>query len=98
MGKYISTNWSRDKIRSKGLNDLVPYRTKKGKQTETSKLTMKSVEMNRPVNNPSDMKWTGIMREPSPTERKKLVAATIAIAVEACLTNHCFKQGIHSFL
>ena len=29
---------------------------------------------------------------------EKLVAATISISVEACLKNHCFKQGVNSFL
>ena len=103
MGKYISVNWSRDQIKEKGLDELIPFRTRKkesGPDTDVQKnpLTMASKEMNRSSDTDrSDGKWSPVSREPTAKERKKLVGATLAIATQACLQNHCFKHAGVSF-
>ena len=102
MGKYISINWSREKIRSKNLDAYIPYRTKtvNGKKVPnfTSKISMSSEEMNRSIGKVSDGNWTEVKIANTGEVIKKLVAASISIATENCLTNHVFSKGDQAYL
>ena len=83
---------------AEGLGEYIPMCTKDGKLNPKSTMTMSTEEMNRGHQKPSDGKWTSVKEVNNEIIKKKMVAATISIAVEACLKNHCFSQGIQTFL
>ena len=88
--------------RSKDLDAYIPYRTKtaNGKKVPnfTSKISMSSQEMNRSIGKVSDGNWTEVKVANTGEVIKKLVAASISIAVENCLTNHVFSKGDQAYL
>ena len=40
MGRYISVNWSREKITEKGLDELIPFRTRTNRSVSYTHLTL----------------------------------------------------------
>ena len=88
-GKYLAVEMTEEEIKKEKLKTALPKRKGNAKR----KVTVAYLS-----NKQNDDKWTPATKDPSPMQRKRMLAIAISKGIRACMENHVYKVGDRTFL